>query len=186
VTWKDRIVVDGLDRDAWLAARRNGLIGASDAAKLAKASSVDKYLAAKLAASSFSGNAYTEQGHRWEPLMLAYAGIPENPDGSLTLAECKAKHGKVVDGPNTGEWRQLAWQFEVVPEANAIEFLWVELVQNARGEWDLRAAHRGIPHRLVVTRDHPKIVAARELIVPIATDLLPRLRVALSYERSAA
>jgi hypothetical protein len=208
VTWKDRIVVDGLDRDAWLAARRNGIIGASDAAKFAKASSVDKYLAAKLTGTSFSGNAYTEQGHRWEPLMLAYAGIPqnlalihspaetgfaatpdglrENPDGSVTLAECKAKHGKVVDGPNTGEWRQLAWQFEVVPEANTIEFLWVELVQNARGEWDLRAAHHGIPHHLVVTRDHPKIVAARELIVPIATDLLPRLRVALSYERSAA
>jgi len=208
MSWQDRIVVDGLDRDAWLAARRNGIIGASDAAKFAKASSVDKYLAAKLAPSTFSGNAYTEQGHRWEPMMLAYAGIPQNvalihspdepgfaatpdglrvnADGRLTLAECKAKHGKVVDGPSTGEWRQLAWQFLVLPEADAIEFLWVELVRNARDEWDLRAEHRGIPHRLVVTRDHPKIVAATALIVPIATDLLARLRVALTYERRAA
>ena len=207
MTWQERIIVDGHDRDLWLAARRQ-VVGASDAAKLAKASSVDKYLAAKLTTSSFSGNGYTEQGHRWEPMMLAYAGIPQNfalihspnepgfaatpdglrvnPDGRLTLAECKAKHGKAVDGPSTSEWRQLAWQFEVLPEADAIEFLWVELVQNARGEWDLRAAHRGIPHRLVVTRDHPKIVAARALIVPIATDLLARLRVALSYERRAA
>lgn len=46
--WEDRIVTDGLDCDAWLAAR---LIRASDAAKFAKASSVDKYFASKLAGS---------------------------------------------------------------------------------------------------------------------------------------
>lgn len=207
VTWQERIIVDGHDRDLWLDARRQ-VIGASDAAKFAKASSVDKYLAAKLAPSTFTGNAYTEQGHRWEPMMLAYAGIPQNvalihspdqpgfaatpdglrvnADGRLTLAECKAKHGKVVDGPSTGEWRQLAWQFEVLPEADEIEFLWCELVKNDRDEWDLRDAHHGIPHRIVITRDHPKIVAARALIVPIATDVLARLRVALTYERRAA
>jgi hypothetical protein len=205
--WQDRIIVDGSDRDLWLAGRRQ-VIGASDAAKLAKASSVDKYLAAKLAPSTFSGNSYTEQGHRWEPMMLAFAGIPQNvalihspeqpgfactpdglrvePDGRIRLAECKAKHGKVVTGPSTDEWRQLAWQFECIPEADVIEFLWVELVRNERGEWDLRAAHHGMPHRLVITRDHPKIVAARATVLPIATDLLARLRVALTYERRAA
>jgi hypothetical protein len=205
--WQDRIIVDGSDRDLWLAGRRQ-VVGASDAAKLAKASSVDKYLAAKLAPSTFSGNGYTEQGHRWEPMMLAFAGIPQNvalihspdqpgfactpdgirvePDGRLRLAECKAKHGKVVTGPSVGEWRQLAWQFECLPEADFIEFLWVELVQNTRGEWDLRAEHHGMPHRLVIPRGHPEIVAARAQILPIATDLLTRLRVALTYERRAA
>lgn len=207
MTWQNRIIVDGSDRDLWLGARRQ-VLGASDAAKLAKPSSVDLYLAAKLAPSTFTGNAYTEQGHRWEPMMLAYAAIPQNvalihspdepgfaatpdglrvnADGRLTLAECKAKHGKVVAGPSTAEWRQLAWQFLVLPEADEIEFLWVELVKNARDEWDLRAEHRGIPRRLTVTRDHPKIVAATAQIVPIATDLLARLRVALTYERRAA
>jgi hypothetical protein len=74
----------------------------------------------------------------------------------------------------------------VFPEADAIEFLWVELTRNERGDWDLRPNLHGLPKRLVVTRDHPKIVAAQALIVPIATEVLARLRVALSYERSAA
>lgn len=207
MTWQDRIIVDGHDRDLWLAARR-GVIGAYDAKKLAKPSSVDKYLASKLAEKTFSGNSYTEEGHRWEPLMLAYAGIPQNSalihspdepghaatpdglrvnaDGRLTLAECKARLGRVTDGPEREEWRQLAWQFRVLPEADAIEFLWVELVKNEHGQWDLREGLHGIPRRLVVTRDHPKVVEALALVVPIATDLIERLRVARSYERRAA
>ncbi len=206
-SWRDRVIVDGSDRDLWLAARRQ-VIGAYDAKKLARPASVEKYLASKLAEKSFAGNAYTEEGHRWEPLMLAFAGIPQNsalihspaepghaatpdglrvnPDGRLTLAECKARLGRITDGPEREEWRQLAWQFHVLPEADEIEFLWVELVQNERGEWDLRAGLHGIPRRLVVTRDHPKVVEALALILPIATDLLARLRVALTYERRAA
>jgi hypothetical protein len=208
MSYLQRIVVDGTDHEAWRIARRTGVIGASTAAKFAKPSSVELYLAAMLAPATFSGNGFTESGHRWEPMMLAYADIPQNlalfhsphergftatpdgvralPDGRVRLAECKAKHGKVVDGPDASEWRQLAWQFEVFPEADAIEFLWVELTRNERGDWDLRPNLHGLPKRLVVTRDHPKIVAARALVVPIATEVLARLRVALSYERSAA
>lgn len=207
MTWQDRIIVDGSDRDLWLGARRQ-VIGAYDAKKLAKPTSVDKYLASKLAEKSFTGNAYTEEGHRWEPLMLAYAGIPQNsalihspdepghaatpdglrvnPDGRLTLAECKARLGRITDGPEREEWRQLAWQFRVLPEADEIEFLWVELVKNEHGEWDLREGLHGIPRRLVIRRDHPKVVEAHALVVSIATDLLARLRVALTYERRAA
>lgn len=208
MSYLDRIVVDGSDREAWKIARRRGVIGASTAAKFAKPTSIDLYLASMLAPDSFHGNDYTESGHRWEPMMLAYAGIPQNvalfhsphepgftctpdgilalPSGRLRLAECKAKHGRTVTGPDASEWRQLAWQFEVLPEADEIEFLWVELTRNEHGEWDLRRELHGMPKHLTVTRAHPKIVAARERVVPIATEVLARLRVALSYERSAA
>lgn len=198
-SYLDRILDDGTNTDRWLAARR-GTIGASDAAKLAKAESVDKYLAAKLGDHTFTGNSYTESGHRWEPLMLAFAGIPQNtalfhapdergftctPDGILAynsgrlrMAECKAKHGKVVTGPTLGEWRQLAWQFRCMPEADEIEFLWAEIVDG-----EMRG---GEPKYLVIRRDDPRIVTQAELIEPIARDLLSRLTVALEYEKSLA
>ncbi|UFU14598.1 hypothetical protein LQK89_02550 [Curtobacterium sp. C1] len=203
----ERVVVDGSDRAAWEAARRP-FWGASDAKTFAKAESIDRYLIAKLAPKSFHGNEYTEQGHRWEPLMLEYAAIPQNvalvrsphndawactpdgirvePTGRLTLAECKVRHGKVYDGPAKAEWRQLAFQFECFPEADEIAFLWVELVRDANGEWQLREGLHGRPRMLAIRRDHPEIVAARATILPIATELATRLRVALSYERSAA
>lgn len=197
--WTDRILDDGTNRERWLAARADGVIGASDAAKLAKIESVDKYLAQKLAPSSFNGNSYTASGNRWEPMMLAWAGIPGNvalihspaergfaatpdgidPTGRFRLAECKAKHMKVVAGPTLGEWRQLAWQFVALPEAEVTEFVWVELDQDG----ELRTALRGEPKHLTVTRDSPQIRSITEQILPIATELLARLRVALAYKK---
>ena len=194
MTWRDRIVNDGTDRESWLFARHPS-IGASDAAKLAKATSVDKYLAAKLATRTFTGNDFTESGHRWEPMMLAWAGIEPNkalihspgeagfaatPDGADDArgAECKAKHGVVVNGPSLGEWRQLAWQFLCVPEFESIEFIWVELMDG-----DIRPGCNGEPKSLTVTPDHPKIREVTPLILPIATDLLARLTAALAFEK---
>jgi hypothetical protein len=192
----DRILHDGVDREGWLAARIP-VIGASDAAGLSKPESVDKYLAAKLAHRDWSGNDYTASGHRWEPMMLAWAGIPENkalihspqergfaatPDGvtadSTRIAECKAKHNKVVDGPTLGEWRQVAWQFLVVPEAETCEWIWVELIDG-----ELRQALNGEPKSLTIHRDDPKIVDLITAMLPIATDLLARLTHALEFER---
>jgi YqaJ-like viral recombinase domain. len=197
MSWRDRILHDGVDREQWLAARQT-VLGASDFAKLAKPESVDKYLAEKLASATFTGNEYTEQGHRWEPMMLAWAGITPNvalihspgergfaatPDGADEArgGECKVKHARVVDGPSLAEWRQLAGQFICVPEFEVIEFIWVELIDG-----EIRAGLHGEPKHLTVRRDHPMIVAATERVLPIATDLLARLRVALSYERTAA
>lgn len=194
MSWRDRIVNDGTDRESWLVAR-HPRIGASDAAKLAKLSSVDKYLAQKLATRTFTGNDYTDSGNRWEPMMLAWAGIPANkalihspnepgfaatPDGADETigAECKAKHGRVVDGPSVGEWRQLSWQFLCVPEFERIEFIWVELIDG-----EIRAGRHGEPRSLTIHRDHPKILAATAQVLPIATELLPRLRAALEFER---
>lgn len=202
MTYLDRILDDGTNREAWKRARRT-VIGASDAAKLAKPESVHLYLASKLTGSDFGGNAFTDSGHRWEPMMLAWAGIEPNralihsptevgfaatPDGiqpllgdALRGAECKAKHGRVVKGPSLAEWRQLAWQFLCVPEFDSIEFIWVEL---RNGE--IRPDLRGEPKSITVRRNDPKIIDLTARMLPIADDLLARLRVARSYERTAA
>jgi hypothetical protein len=197
--WRDRILNDGTDKPSWERARWP-VIGASDAKSLSKIESVDKYLAAKLKSKSFFGNGFTESGHRWEPMMLAWSGIPQNlalihspdepgfaatpdgikdlRDGAVLMAECKAKHGVVVEGPNLGEWRQLAWQFLCVPEAEAIVFIWAEIING-----EMRTVE---PKSLTVHRGDPKILEVTELILPIASDLLARLRTALEFERQLA
>jgi len=202
MTWQERILDDGTDRAHWLHARET-VIGASDAQMLARPESVDKYLAAKLSHGQFDGNEYTESGHRWEPMMLAWAGIEANkalihspgesgfaatpdgitvlPSGALQGAECKAKHGKVVTGPSLQEWRQLAWQFLCVPEFTCIEFMWVELIDG-----EIRKGRGGQPASITVTPSHPMIRKVTPQIRPIAVELLARLRVAHSYERNVA
>lgn len=199
MSYLDRILDDGTDRDRWLALH-DTTITASTVAKFAKLQSVPLYLADMLKSRIFTGNSYTESGNRWEPMMLAWAGIPPNkalihspqekgfaatpdginllPDGSAIGAECKAKHGKVVTGPSLGEWRQLAWQFLCVPEFEEIEFIWVELIDG-----EIRSGRDGEPRSLTIRPDHPKIVAATAQVLPIATELLPRLRAALEFER---
>ena len=194
MTWRDRILHDGIDREGWLVAR-HPVIGASDASGLAKATSVDKYLLAKLTDRHFSGNSYTASGHRWEPMMLAYAGITENkalihapdnrgfaatPDGADETrgAECKAKHNKVVFGPSLGEWRQVAWQFLCVPEFEEIEWLWVELIND-----EMRADHHGEPKHLTIRRNDNKVNDLITQMLPIATDLLAQLTAALAFEK---
>lgn len=202
MSYLDRILDDGTDRQCWLAARR-WVIGASDAQTLAKPESIDRYVAAKLAHGQFDGNEYTESGHRWEPMMLAWAGIEANkalihapgvtgfaatpdgitvlPSGALHGAECKAKHGKVVSGPSLQEWRQLAWQFVCVPEFVEIEFIWVELMDG-----EIRKGRAGQPASITVRPSHPMIRKLTPQILPIAEELLTRLQVARKYERSAA
>lgn len=198
MTWRDRIVNDGADREAWKAARHMR-IGASDAGKFAKASSVEAYVRSKLMPDSFRGNAATESGNRWEPMLLAWAGFEQNkalirhpttrgfvatPDGiredaeGLHLAEVKAKHLQILDGPKVHEVRQMAFQLHVVPEAVDVTYVWGELVQRD-GEWDLRRD----PQTLIFHRDHPAIVAATQLIVPIADLVLAALDAAPSLEK---
>jgi len=197
MTWDDRILHDGIDREGWLHAR-TPVVGASDAAKLAKEASVESVLASKLSTREWNGNSYTAQGHRWEPMMLAWAGITPNvalihapgnrgfaatPDGADATvgAECKAKHNKVVTGPTLGEWRQVAWQFLVVPEFERIEFIWQELVIDPHtGKWIPRAAE---PKNLTILRGDPRVQTLTATLLPLATDLLDRLTRALEFER---
>lgn len=198
----DRILCDGTDRDEWKHARES-VIGASDAARLSKLESVDLYLAGKLKREVFTGNVFTENGYRWEPMLLGWAGYEHNvalfhapnepgfaatPDGiretesSVSLAEVKVKHvdpAKRTKGPTLAEWRQLAWQFRVIPEAEHIDWLWGDIDKTGDGE-DLIDDE---PRFIRVYPDDPKIIDLQQHIEPIATDLLSRLRAALAFER---
>lgn len=189
----DRILDDGSDRDRWKG-RRRGRIGASNAAKFSKIESVDLYVLDLLNDRGWAGNSFTESGHRWEPMMLAYAGIPQNlalfhapdeegyaatPDGLTTgrirLAECKAKHDRIVTGPTLGEWRQVAWQFLVIPEAEECEFIWAEIVDGKlRGDE---------PKSITIPRTSPKVIELQNKLLPIAREVLPRLRAAIEFEK---
>jgi hypothetical protein len=200
----DRILCDGSDRDAWKRARES-VVGASDAARLAKAESVDLYLAGKLKREVFTGNVFTESGYRFEPIILGWAGYEHNvalfhapdepgfaatPDGirvapTLALAEVKVKHvtvDKRTKGPTLAEWRQLAWQFRVIPEAEHIDWCWGDIDKTGDGE-DLIDDE---PRFLRVYPDDPKILELQRHLEPIATDLLSRLRAALAFERELA
>lgn len=191
MSWRDRIVADGKSRAEWLAAR-DSFVTASDMKMFAKVESVEKYVAAKIRPKTFFGNADTESGHRWEPMILAYLGVPENkafvhsldnpriactPDGiderdPFTLAECKTRHGVIKPEPDVGEWRQLAAQFYCFPEAERILFGTLILVEDENGQWVERKDGYA---RLEITRDHPKIIAANGLIIPIAERVIAAL-----------
>jgi hypothetical protein len=203
MSYRDRILADGSNREAWKTARFP-VIGASDAKVLAKASSVHLYLAAKLKRDVFTGNVFTDNGYRWEPIVLGWAGYNHNqalfhspdvagfaatpdgirdlPGGRVALAECKVKHvtlDKRCTGPTLGEWRQLAWQFRVFPEADFIDWCCAEVDKNGDGE-DLIDDE---PWALRVYRDNPKILSLLSQIEPIAADLLSRLTAALAFEK---
>ena len=126
----DRILADGSSRDAWKEARYS-VIGASDAAYLSKPESVHLYLASKLKRDVFTGNVFTENGYRFEPMILGWAGYEHNtalihahdepgfaatPDGMSvdhrTLAEAKTT-GKDWNTPPIKYVRQCQWQMHV-------------------------------------------------------------------------
>lgn len=197
----DRILNDGTDKQAWLAARDGG-IGASTAKMFAKVESVDKYVAALIKPSSGFVGELMESGNRWEPMILAYLNVPQNlalfhapdepgfratPDGidpgdPFTLAEVKARHGVIKPNPDAGEWRQLAWQLCVFPEAVRVLFGTATLLRGEDGKWEVR--ENGYS-RLEVARDHPKIIAATAQIVPIAHKVMAALGAAQQAMKEA-
>jgi hypothetical protein len=195
-----RTLADSTDRESWLAVHGR-VIGSSTAGKFAKRASVETYVRQILEPRTFRGNAATESGNRWEPMLLAWAGADPNsllihhPDNErfgatvdgtkrdyvdrLWIVETKAKHNRVVTGPTSYEIRQLAWQLFCIPEAAGAEWVWGELVQLGGDEWSLRRD----PQTLIFERDHPAIVAATSLIVPIAHDVIAALSAAAEFEK---
>lgn len=186
----NRTLADSDDRESWLNVH-DKVIGASTAAKFARPGSVETYVRQLLEPRTFSGNATTANGNTVEPYLLAWAGAKRNtlfvhaidnkrfaatPDGVLQdqrgmrLVETKAKHNKIVAGPEPKEIRQMAWQLMCVPEADGSNFVWGEYV-NPTGVWELRRDPKTIPF----DRDHPQIVKALELIVPIAHQVIDAL-----------
>ncbi|MFV0432840.1 MAG: hypothetical protein ACK5LO_02485 [Leucobacter sp.] len=194
--WAARILDDGEDRESWLESR-SSVICASDVKAYARSESVEKYVAAKIAARTFGGNEYTESGHEYEPMILAFLEVTPNkalihapsnprfgatPDGLDTcLAECKVRHGKIAPNPSAGEWRQIAWQFMCVPESDVLKFGTLTVLRDETGAWMPRTIDP--LSVLVIERDHPKITAAIGLIRPIADEVLAALDIALHAQK---
>lgn len=187
-----RTLADSADRESWLYAHER-VIGSSTAGRFAKLTSVETYVRQILSPRTFSGNAATRSGRRWEPLLLAYAGAEPNSllihhpdeksfgatvDGTRrrAIVETKAKHDREVSGPVPYEVRQMAWQLFCLPEYDEVDFTWGELVQDEREPdgWRLRRD----PQTITFARDHPQMVAAMALIVPIAHQVLAGVRAA--------
>lgn len=188
--WLERVLNSGDDRDDWLQARLT-VIGASDVKTYSSADKAARYLRAKLEGREFRGNAYTERGHEFEPQLLAATGVPPSsalihapgergfaatPDGITLdggrLAEAKVRHQRVASGPDRGEWRQLAWQFYCVPEADEVAFVEGELMPSQLG-WHLRRE----PQVTIISRADPRIMDALDTVLPVATRVLALLRV---------
>lgn len=197
--WRDRILDDGTDREAW-ERHRYDVIGASDVKSFARIESAPAYFRSKIAARSFHGNAYTERGHEFEPVLIAATGVPPSsalihapgesgfaatPDGVAfdagELAEAKLRHGKIASGPSMGEWRQLAWQFYCVPEAVRVRFVEGEVLPSPSG-WRLRRE----PQVMTIERDDPRIAEAIAQVLPIARVVLPLVVAHREMEREFA
>ena len=198
----ERILADGTDRDQWKRARYP-VIGASDAKGLSKWESIPLYLRSKLSREIWTGNVFTDDGYRWEPMFCGWAGFEHNqalfhspdepgfaatPDGikqvpgGIALAQCKVRHvepGQVGKGPSLAEKRQMAWDFVVFPEAIWEEFIWGD-VRKDNPSGDLVGDE---PRSLIFHRNDEEMVALRAHVVPIATELLSRLRAALEAEK---
>lgn len=192
----DRTLADTRDHESWQKVHGD-TIGSYAAGKFAKPQSVETYIRQIIAPRSFGGNAATSSGVRWEPMLLAYAGAEPNSlfvhhpdekgfgatvDGTrgLTVVETKAKHNRVIDGPVPSEVRQMAWQLYCLPEYEAIDFTWGELIKDASEPdgWRLRRD----PQTITYPRDHPTITDAIALIVPIAFQVLAGVRAARKQE----
>lgn len=198
LTVLDRTLADSADRESWLGVH-DKVIGSSTAGKFAKPSSVETYVRQILEPRTFTGNETTRSGNDWEPALLAAVGArpnslfihhPDNPrfaatiDGTkptgdgFAIVETKTKHNKHVDGPTPYEIRQLAWQMFCIPEAVHAEWVWGEVVRDEHSPvgWRLRRPVQS----LTFHRDSPEIVAATNLIVPIAHAVLAALDAAQS------
>lgn len=198
LTVLDRTLADSADRDSWLAVHGK-VIGSSTAGKFAKPGSVETYVRQILEPRTFTGNETTRSGNDWEPALLAAVGArpnslfihhPDNrrfaatidgtkPTGDgFAIVETKTKHNKVVDGPTPYEIRQLAWQMFCIPEAVHAEWVWGEVVRDEHSPvgWRLRRPVQSLTFR----RDSPEIVAATNLIAPIAHAVLAALDAAQS------
>ncbi|MBW1639278.1 hypothetical protein G3H63_09365 [Microbacterium resistens] len=193
-----RTLADTADPASWSQVHSR-VIGSYQAGAFAKPASVETYVRQMLSPRDFKGNAATRSGNRWEPFLLAWAGAEPNSllihhpderqygatvDGTrgAAIVETKAKHNKVVAGPTPREVRQMAWQLYCLPEYEAVDFTWGELVRDRRFPDDHPDAWRLRRDPLTITfpRDHPRMVAATDLIVPIAGEVLAALNSALA------
>lgn len=195
----ERVVVDSLDREAWMVARRPGL-GASDVARYANEASIASYVRAKLTHGSFTGNAHTDRGHRLEGPILASQGMTLNT--LMFHADGQPLHLATPDGiaelpgaPGRFRLAQVKTTMHApgkrvaVPAAHRRQMWWEQYVMGPTVEFTdylvLRVDDRGIPmtldpKRVVFDRDDAEIAK----LIRIADRVLPALTAALAFERT--
>jgi len=190
MSYLDRILDPGTDRESWQVARRP-VIGASDAANFAKLESVPRYILAKLRP-DFAGNAYTRSGHEWEPRILDWFGVPQNtalihaedekgfastpdgieqlPNGDLVLSQVKVFHDTIHTKISPAHRRQMWWEQYTVG-ASVTKYMWVELVDGV--------PRRLEPHIVLFERDDLEI----QKLLRIARPVLNGVLAARAYEK---
>lgn len=187
--FRDRMVVDGTDETAWLAARE-GKIGGSDAAGFAKVESAHLYLKAKLH-SPFYGNAYTAHGKAREQRMLAAFHIEQNR--ALFHAEGNPRHVCTPDGivvSADGEVilaqaKTTSKPITSISPAYRRQMLWEQYVMGARRTLFLWEQHDGFkplrmePESLILERDDDEI----EKLVTIANRVLEGMDTAAAFRK---
>jgi hypothetical protein len=181
-------VADSLDREAWLTARAEG-ITASDAAKLAKASSIDSIVKAKFH-NDFVGNSATEWGLQREEFLLNWAGFSQNtflyasadeprfmatPDGILmsevdgTIQLCQAKtSSKPLTSIPPNYARQVQWEMMVM-DADSVWLVWEQHQDFVPVDLE--------PIKVLIHRDEKVIAELKEL----GYELLARLESAKAF-----
>ena len=99
VPFRERVVVDGTDKFAWLRARSRG-VTATDVARLSSSHAVQKVALEKLLGSRFGGNAYTEHGLAREPHIGRWANsvYGMQHSGALFHADGNRDHLATPDG----------------------------------------------------------------------------------------
>ncbi len=177
-----RMVVDGTDREAWLAARARG-ITATDVAKITDRSSMLVVATKKLMGSPFAGNKYTRHGVDREPVIAQWVldtfGIESS--SALFHASDEKRHLATPDGVSVvdgvlvcSEIKTTKNDWDVIPPDYLRQVQWQQYVLGAE-----RTLFAWEPHDDFVPRyPEPKFVwierddAEIERLVNIANHLI--------------
>lgn len=182
-------VADSKNRDAWLIARATG-ITASDAAKLAKASSIDSIVKSKFH-NDFTGNPATEWGLQREEFLLNWAGFDQNTflyafaDEPRFMATPDGIKMSEVDGTiQLCQAKTSAKPLTIIPPNYYRQVQWEMMVMDAQSVWLVWEQHEGFipvdlePVKLLIDRDEKTIEELKQL----GYELLARLESAKAFE----
>jgi predicted phage-related endonuclease len=177
-----RMVVDGTNRQEWLAARARG-ITATDVAKITDRSSMMVVATKKIMGSPFMGNKYTQHGVDREPVIAAWVAEKFGIESSSALfhAETEKRHLATPDGVSVVDGTVLCAEIKTtkndwdeIPADYLRQVQWQQYVLGAE-----RTLFAWEPHENFVPKyDEPKFVwierdeAEIERLVNIANHLI--------------
>lgn len=192
-SYLDRIIATSDDRVAWLRARSQG-VTATDAAKLATSSSIDKAVWDKLHGGSFARGAFIEHGRRREPAIAEWANHRFNiePSAALFFAEQDRRHLATPDGLRVNDSGELelceiktttkTWRS--IPRNYLRQVWWQQYVLGAERTLVVWEEHRDFvpvaagPQCQWVERDENQIA----VLIGYANQMLDAMAASIEYE----